>query len=106
MAQSEKYGRTYHYPFSPGSTSDDRINRNYQGKDTYVRTQLKGLPVISLDEIRKQEKITPTDESGNGKVIQLVKGPPVFAGKAAFCMECHQCYPANARPADPAFSYL
>ena len=23
---SEKYGRTYHYPFSPGTTSDDRIN--------------------------------------------------------------------------------
>ncbi|MDE6163019.1 MAG: 2'-5' RNA ligase, partial [Bacteroides sp.] len=23
---SKKYGRTYHYPFSPGTTSDDRIN--------------------------------------------------------------------------------
>ncbi len=29
MAQSEKYGRTYHYPFSPGTTSDDRINSGY-----------------------------------------------------------------------------
>lgn len=27
--QSEKYGRTYHYPFSPGTTSDDRINHDY-----------------------------------------------------------------------------
>lgn len=27
--QSEKYGRTYHYPFSPGTTSDDRINANW-----------------------------------------------------------------------------
>lgn len=26
---SEKYGRTYHYPFSPGTTSDDRINHQY-----------------------------------------------------------------------------
>ena len=26
---SEKYGRTYHYPFSPGTTSDDRINHGY-----------------------------------------------------------------------------
>lgn len=26
---SEKYGRTYHYPFSPGTTSDDRINHAY-----------------------------------------------------------------------------
>jgi hypothetical protein len=29
MATSEKYGRTYHYPFSPGTTSDDRINFDY-----------------------------------------------------------------------------
>lgn len=26
---SEKYGRTYHYPFSLGTTSDDRINFDY-----------------------------------------------------------------------------
>ena len=26
---SKKYGRTYHYPFSPGTTSDDRIQHNY-----------------------------------------------------------------------------
>jgi len=29
MNQSEKYPRTFHYPFSPGTTSDDRINHNY-----------------------------------------------------------------------------
>ena len=29
MAISEKYGRTYHYPFSPGTTSDDRIQHHY-----------------------------------------------------------------------------
>lgn len=29
MSISRKYGRTYHYPFSPGTTSDDRINRDY-----------------------------------------------------------------------------
>ncbi len=29
MAISTKYGRTYHYPFSPGTTSDDRINHQY-----------------------------------------------------------------------------
>lgn len=27
--QSAKYGRTFHYPFSPGTTSDDRINQDY-----------------------------------------------------------------------------
>lgn len=26
---SKKYGRTYHYPFSPGTTSDDRISHDY-----------------------------------------------------------------------------
>lgn len=29
MAISRKYGRTYHYPFSPGTTSDDRIAHDY-----------------------------------------------------------------------------
>jgi hypothetical protein len=29
MNISQKYGRTYHYPFSLGTTSDDRINYNY-----------------------------------------------------------------------------
>lgn len=29
MSISRKYGRTYHYPFSPGTSSDDRINHNY-----------------------------------------------------------------------------
>lgn len=29
MSLSRKYGRTYHYPFSPGTTSDDRINSVY-----------------------------------------------------------------------------
>jgi hypothetical protein len=29
MAISQKYGRTYHYPFSPGTTSDDRIQHDY-----------------------------------------------------------------------------
>jgi hypothetical protein len=29
MAISQKYGRTAHYPFSPGTTSDDRIQHDY-----------------------------------------------------------------------------
>lgn len=29
MTYSQKYGRTYHFPFSPGTTSDDRINDAY-----------------------------------------------------------------------------
>jgi len=30
MSISRKYGRTYHYPFSPGTTSDDRINHEWK----------------------------------------------------------------------------
>jgi hypothetical protein len=41
--QSEKYGRTYHYPFSPGTTSDDRINHDYwhdlQQIETVIHTE-------------------------------------------------------------------
>ena len=29
MSLSRKYGRTFHYPFSPGTTSNDRINHDY-----------------------------------------------------------------------------
>ncbi len=29
MSISRKYGRTYHFPFSPGTTSDDRICHGY-----------------------------------------------------------------------------
>jgi hypothetical protein len=36
--QSEKYGRTYHYPFSPGTTSDDRINYDYWSDLQQIKT--------------------------------------------------------------------
>eukprot|EP01034_Spumella_vulgaris_P015248 gene15248-19475_t len=29
MSVSKKYGRTFHYPFSPGTTQDDRVNQTY-----------------------------------------------------------------------------
>ncbi len=29
MSLSKKYGRTYHFPFSPGTTNDDRVNFNW-----------------------------------------------------------------------------
>jgi putative nucleotidyltransferase with HDIG domain len=43
------------------------------GKDTYVQQHYKGWPVINLDEIRRKNKIAPTDKSGNGTVVQLAK---------------------------------
>lgn len=43
------------------------------GKDTYVQQHYQQWPVISLDNIRKEMKISPTDKSGNGVVIQAAK---------------------------------
>lgn len=37
---SKKYGRTYHYPFSPGTTSDDRINHTYWDDIRQIETLL------------------------------------------------------------------
>ncbi|HMM02366.1 MULTISPECIES: RNA ligase family protein [unclassified Dysgonomonas] len=35
---SQKYGRTYHFPFSPGTTSDDRINHTYRDDIQQIET--------------------------------------------------------------------
>lgn len=43
------------------------------GKDTYIKKTYSGWPVISLDAIRTELKVKPTDKSGNGRVIQLAK---------------------------------
>ncbi len=40
MSISRKYGRTYHYPFSPGTTSDDRINATYWNQISCIDTVL------------------------------------------------------------------
>ena len=38
MAISRKYGRTWHFPFSPGTTSDDRINHQYWNDITKINS--------------------------------------------------------------------
>lgn len=43
------------------------------GKDTYVGKNLDGWGVVSLDAIRTELRVKPTDKSGNGRVIQLGK---------------------------------
>lgn len=43
------------------------------GKDFFIKKNLKKVPVISLDDIRREHKIKPTDKKGNGKVIQIAK---------------------------------
>jgi hypothetical protein len=66
---SEKYGRTYHYPFSPGTTSDDRINREYwediQKIETLVHTEkLDGENnCLSAYGVFARSHVAPTESS-------------------------------------------
>ncbi len=43
------------------------------GKDTYIANSLINRNIVSLDDIRSELKVKPTDKSGNGRVIQLAK---------------------------------
>lgn len=43
------------------------------GKDTYVSCNYRDIEVISLDDIRRELKVEPTDKRGNGRVIQHAK---------------------------------
>jgi len=42
------------------------------GKDTYIKSNLD-LPELSLDNIRRENKISPTDKKKNGQVVQMGK---------------------------------
>ena len=59
MSISTKYGRTYHYPFSPGTTSDDRINENW------------------ISDISRIKKIIHTEKMDGGNTCE--NGIGVFA---------------------------
>ena len=54
MSISKKYGRTYHYDFSPGTTSDDRINKGWWDDMT------------SIKEIIQTEKLDGENTCMNG----------------------------------------
>jgi len=43
------------------------------GKDSWIKNNKPEEPIISLDDMRRNLKIKPTDKSGNGKVIQAAK---------------------------------
>tara|TARA_R110000772_G_scaffold17946_3_gene49979 strand:+ start:133496 stop:134587 length:1092 start_codon:yes stop_codon:yes gene_type:complete len=43
------------------------------GKDRYASILLKSLPMVSLDAIRTEFKVKPTDKKGNGRVYQEAK---------------------------------
>lgn len=43
------------------------------GKDYFLGKRLKEMPTLSLDELRRLMKVSPTDKKGNGRVVQLAK---------------------------------
>jgi len=43
------------------------------GKDTFIKKHYHDWPVISLDDMRTERGISPTDKTGNGQVIQEAK---------------------------------
>jgi predicted kinase len=43
------------------------------GKDYYIKNNLSHLPMVSIDEIRREHGFKPTDKKGNGKAIQMTK---------------------------------
>jgi predicted kinase len=43
------------------------------GKDTLIRKRYSGLPVVSLDDIRRKHKLKPDDKSSTGWAVQQAK---------------------------------
>ncbi|GAA4323098.1 AAA family ATPase [Flaviaesturariibacter amylovorans] len=43
------------------------------GKDTHIARHYRDWPVVSLDDIRRAMKVSPTDKTGNGHAIQAAK---------------------------------
>lgn len=60
------------------------------GKDTWAQRHCKDLPVLSLDDLRRELKVAPTDKHGNGMVIQAAKE------KARVYLRRHQSFVWNA----------
>lgn len=74
----------YHYLSKPSSSPDYVPYEDLEfevvmmcalpgtGKDYYVSRNLD-LPVLSLDNIREEKGVKPTDKKGNGRVVQAAK---------------------------------
>lgn len=43
------------------------------GKDRYISEQCQGMPVVSLDEIRRRLGVSPEDRTATGRIVQLAK---------------------------------
>lgn len=79
--QSRKDGRTYHYPFSPGTPDYKPFEES--GSEVIMLCGLPGMrkdhfispcypqhAIVCLDEIRREHKINPADKQAQGWVAQ------------------------------------
>jgi hypothetical protein len=74
MNISRKYGRTYHYPFSPGTTSDDRINPTYWQDIQQIKTLIHTEKLdgenncMSRYGVFARSHATPTESAWSKKI--------------------------------------
>ncbi len=43
------------------------------GKDTFVKKRYKDWAMVSIDDLRRKHKVSPTDKKKNGQMVQLAK---------------------------------
>src|SRR5437868_7042776 len=88
MSVSKKYGRTYHYPFSPGTTSDDRINNLYwndvQKIETVIHTEKLKFYAAMFDfpTVPELQAVKPKDE------LSFREGIMTFASQSSRLDSC------------------
>ena len=64
------------------------------GKDTWIRTHCPDLPMVSLDKLREQHKVLPTDNQG--AIVQMAKE------QAKALLRSHQPFVWNATNLTPS----
>ena len=76
--ETDKYGRTYHFPFSPGTTSDDRISYDWEmdieGKSVVITEKLDGSNTsINIDGVFGRSHASPTRNPWDEKIWEIWK---------------------------------
>jgi hypothetical protein len=73
--QARKYNRTYHFPFSPGTTSDDRIAHDWEGvllHELLVTEKLDGENTcLKREGVFARSHVAPTESAWSVKMREL-----------------------------------
>lgn len=72
---SHKYGRTYHFPFSPGTTSDDKIQQDWLPilqHELVITEKLDGENTcLKTDGVYARSHVAPTRNAWAGNMWQI-----------------------------------